>query len=100
MKHIKQRFLLSGLLTFSTSSIALARGSGNLSDFTLGEKLTELANFIVSDIAVPVLALGIIGFGVLVASGKGGDLAGSGAKLIAGAALIAAASYLAYWAIN
>lgn len=103
MKSIENYIVNKTTATFITlmamSNTALAAGSG-LSSWSLGKKLTELGEFLISDIALPIGVLVVIGLGVAIMKGNSGQFTGQAVRTVAGLSLIVAAGAIAAWIIG
>ena len=64
------------------------------------KKLTELGEFIISEIALPLGVLVIIGLGITIMKGNSGQFTGYAVKAVAGLTVIVAAASIAAWIIG
>ena len=85
------------LALMAMSNTAFASG---LESWTIGKKLTELGEFIISEIALPLGVLVIIGLGITIMKGNSGQFTGYAVKAVAGLTVIVAAASIAAWIIG
>lgn len=103
MKHIenyivnKTTAVFVGLMTMSNTALA---AGGGLSNWTLPTRLKELGEWFISDVALPIGVLGIIGLGIAIMRGNAGQFTGQAVRTVAGLSLIAAAGAIAAWIIG
>jgi len=103
MKHIKNYIVnkttavFVGLMTMSNTALA---AGGGLSNWTLPTRLQELGEWFISDVALPIGVLGIIGLGIAIMRGNAGQFTGQAVRTVAGLSLIAAAGAIAAWIIG
>ena len=103
MKHIENYIVNKTTAAFvalmTMSNTALAAGGG-LSSWTIATKLKELGEWFISDVALPICVLGIIGLGIAIMRGNAGQFTGQAVRTVAGLSLIAAAGAIAAWIIG
>ena len=103
MKHIENYIVNKTTAAFvalmAMSNTALAAGGG-LSSWTIATKLKELGEGFISDVALPIGVLGIIGLGIAIMRGNAGQFTGQAVRTVAGLSLIAAAGAIAAWIIG
>ena len=106
MKHIENYIVNKTTAAFvalmAMSNTALAAGGG-LSSWTIATKLNglyELGEWFISDVALPIGVLGIIGLGIAIMRGNAGQFTGQAVRTVAGLSLIAAAGAIAAWIIG
>jgi len=103
MKHIENYIVNKTTTTFvalmAMSNTALA-ASSKLGEWTLATKLKELGDWFISDVALPIGVLVIIGLGIAIMKGNAGQFTGQAIKVVAGLTLIVAAASIAAWIIG
>ena len=102
MKHIENYIVNKTTAAFvalmAMSNTALAAGGG-LGNWTLA-KLKELGDWFISDVALPIGVLVVIGLGIAIMKGNAGQFTGQAIKVVAGLTLIVAAASIAAWIIG
>jgi len=103
MKHIENYIVNKTTAAFvalmAMSNTALAAGGG-LGNWTLATKLKELGDWFISDVALPIGVLVVIGLGIAIMKGKTANLTEKAIKVVAGLTLIVAAASIAAWIIG
>lgn len=103
MKHIENYIVNKTTATFvalmAMSNTALAASNG-LGGWTLATKLKELGDWFISDVALPIGVLVVIGLGIAIMKGNAGQFTGQAIKVVAGLTLIVAAASIAAWIIG
>lgn len=103
MKHIENYIVNKTTAAFvalmAMSNTALAAGGG-LSSWTIATKLKELGEWFISDVALPIGVLVVIGLGIAIMRGNAGQFTGQAVRTVAGLSLIAAAGAIAAWIIG
>ena len=103
MKHIENYIVNKTTAAFvalmAMSNTALAAGGG-LGNWTLATKLKELGDWFISDVALPIGVLVVIGLGIAIMKGNAGQFKGQAIKVVAGLTLIVAAASIAAWIIG
>lgn len=101
MKHIEKYLVNKTTATFialmAMSNTAFAANIGN---WTLATKLKELGDWFISDVALPIGVLVVIGLGIAIMKGNAGQFTGQAIKVVAGLTLIVAAASIAAWIIG
>lgn len=101
MKNIKNYIVNKTTAAFlalmAISNTAFASG---LESWTIGKKLTELGEYIISEIALPLGVLVIIGLGITIMKGNSGQFTGYAVKAVAGLTVIVAAASIAAWILG
>lgn len=101
MKHIENYFVNKITAAFvalmAMSNTAFAANIGN---WTLATKLKELGDWFISDVALPIGVLVVIGLGIAIMKGNAGQFTGQAIKVVAGLTLIVAAASIAAWIIG
>jgi trbC/VIRB2 family len=85
------------LALMAMSNTAFASG---LESWTIGKRLTELGEYIISEIALPLGVLVIIGLGITIMKGNSGQFTGYAVKAVAGLTVIVAAASIAAWILG
>lgn len=85
------------LALMTMSNTAFASG---LESWTIGKRLTELGEYIISEIALPLGVLVIIGLGITIMKGNSGQFTGYAVKAVAGLTVIVAAASIAAWILG
>lgn len=102
MKHIENYIVNKTTAAFvalmAMSNTALA--GGGLGNWTLATKLKELGDWFISDVALPIGVLVVIGLGIAIMKGNAGQFTGQAIKVVAGLTLIVAAASIAAWIIG
>ena len=103
MKHIENYIVNKTTAAFvalmAMSNTALAASNG-LGGWTLATKLKELGDWFISDVALPIGVLVVIGLGIAIMKGNSGQFTGQAIKVVAGLTLIVAAASIAAWIIG
>ena len=103
MKHIENYIVNKTTAAFvalmAMSNTALAASNG-LGGWTLATKLKELGDWFISDVALPIGVLVVIGLGIAIMKGNAGQFTGQAIKGVAGLTLIVAAASIAAWIIG
>ena len=103
MKHIENYIVNKTTAAFvalmAMSNTALAASNG-LGGWTLATKLKELGDWFISDVALPIGVLVVIGLGIAIMKGNPGQFTGQAIKVVAGLTLIVAAASIAAWIIG
>ena len=98
MKHIENYIVNKTTATFvalmAMSNTALAASNG-LGGWTLATKLKELGDWFISDVALPIGVLVVIGLGIAIMKGNAGQFTGQAIKVVAALTLIVAAASIA-----
>jgi len=101
MKHIENYIVNKTTAAFvalmAMSNTAFAANIGN---WTLATKLKELGDWFISDVALPIGVLVVIGLGIAIMKGNAGQFTGQAIKVVAGLTLIVAAASIAAWIIG
>ena len=103
MKHIENYIVNKTtaafvvLMDMSTTALAASNGLGG---WTLATKLKELGDWFISDVALPIGVLVVIGLGIAIMKGNAGQFTGQAMKVVAGLTLIVAAASIAAWIIG
>lgn len=101
MKHIENYIVnkttaaFVALMTMSNTTFA-----ANIGNWTLATKLKELGDWFISDVALPIGVLVVIGLGIAIMKGNAGQFTGQAIKVVAGLTLIVAAASIAAWIIG
>lgn len=74
--------------------------AANIGNWTLATKLKELGDWFISDVALPIGVLVVIGLGIAIMKGNAGQFTGQAIKVVAGLTLIVAAASIAAWIIG
>ena len=101
MKHIENYIVNKTTAAFvalmAMSNTAFAANIGN---WTLATKLKELGDWFISDVALPIGVLVVIGLGIAIMKGNAGQFTGQAIKVVAGLTLIVAAASISAWIIG
>ena len=103
MKHIENYIVNKTTAAFvalmAMSNTALAAGGG-LKAWNFASKLKELGDWFISEVALPLGILVVIGLGIAIMKGNAGQFTGQAIKVVAGLTLIVAAASIAAWIIG
>ena len=103
MKHIENYIVNKTTAAFialmAMSNTALAAGGG-LSNWTLPARLKELGEWFITEVALPIGVLVVIGLGIAIMKGNAGQFTGQAVRTVAGLSLIVAAASIAAWIIG
>lgn len=103
MKHIENYIVSKTTTAFITlmvmSNTALAAGDG-LKAWNFASKLKELGDWFISEVALPIGVLVVIGLGIAIMKGNAGQFTGQAIKIVAGLSLIVAAASIAAWIVG
>lgn len=103
MKHIENYIVNKTTAAFITlmamSNTALAAGDG-LKAWNFASKLKELGDWLISEVALPLGILVVIGLGIAIMKGNAGQFTGQAIKVVAGLSLIVAAASIAAWIVG
>ena len=103
MKHIENYIVNKTTAAFITlmamSNTSLAAGDG-LKAWNFASKLKELGDWFISEVALPLGILVVIGLGIAIMKGNAGQFTGQAIKVVAGLSLIVAAASIAAWIVG
>ena len=103
MKHIENYIVNKTTAAFITlmamSNTGLAAGDG-LKAWNFASKLKELGDWFISEVALPLGILVVIGLGIAIMKGNAGQFTGQAIKVVAGLSLIVAAASIAAWIVG
>ena len=101
MKHI-ENYIVNKTTAAFVALIAMSNTAfaANIGNWTLATKLKELGDWFISDVALPIGVLVVIGLGIAIMKGNAGQFTGQAIKVVAGLTLIVAAASIAAWIIG
>lgn len=101
MKHI-ENYIVNKTTAAFVALMAMSNTvfAANIGNWTLATKLKELGDWFISDVALPIGVLVVIGLGIAIMKGNAGQFTGQAIKVVAGLTLIVAAASIAAWIIG